>query len=121
MKKGLAIIEANETETNAVFIDHETIEFARQNAKTKKRLSDAENAQRKAYQANRKAEREKARRIAYTVRSMEFILVCACLIVALTLAGTAGMIHPAICIPVSLFCLCAACLRLGMWFGKRVK
>lgn len=121
MEKGLAIIEVNEAETKSVFIDQDVIEFARLNAKTKKRIDHNEAVQRKAYQTNRKAEKVEARRKAYNIKTFSHILIHGGIIGAVTWAGTAGMIHPAICIPVGLFCLCAACLRLGAWFGRGAK
>lgn len=121
MEKGLAIIERNDTETKAVFIDKETIEFARLNAQTKKRFAHAESMKHKADQTRRKAEKAEARRKAYNLNTAKHILIHGCTIGAVAWAGTAGMIHPAICIPVGLFCLCAACLRFGAWFGRVAK
>lgn len=121
MQTGLAIIERDETETKAIFVDHEVIDFARQNAKTKKRMEAAAQAQIKADHIQRKAEKAKARRKAYNLKTLAHVLTGFTVSGAVAWAGMAGMIQPIISIPVSLFCLCAACLRLGAWFGKRVK
>lgn len=118
---GIAVIEKTDTETEGFFIDQDTIECARLNALTKKRISHAEAMKRKDDLNRRKAERAEARRKAYNLNTAKHILIHGGIIGAVTLAGTAGMIHPAICIPVGLFCLCAACLRLGAWFGRGAK
>lgn len=128
MQKGIAIIEQTENKSKAVFFDHETIEFARLNARTKKRLSKA--AQKKQqdmckaeqeYKSRRKAEKAEARRKAYTVKTVKSVLFYGGICGAVTWAGTAGLIHPIIYVPVSLFCLSAACLHLGAWFGRERK
>lgn len=122
MKKGMAIIEVSDTEVKGIHIDQEALEFARQNAKIRKRSAKEANEKRKVeqqkereYQKLRKAE---ARRKAYTVSTIKAVLSCCGVAGAVTLAGMAELIHPIVFIPVSLFCLCAACLRLGAWFGK---
>ena len=121
MEKGLAIIEVNEAETRSIFIDKDALECARLNARTKKRLAHAEAVRCKAEHDNRKKERAEARRKAYNLNTVKHLLIYGGMIGAVTWAGTAGMIHPAICIPVSLICLSGACLRLGAWFGRSCK
>lgn len=120
MERGLAIIEVNEAETRSVFIDQDVLECARLNALTKKRIEKNKAEQRKAYRTRRKAEIAEARRKAYTLDTIGYVLTRCGIIGAITWAGTAGMIHPIICVPVTVFCLCTACLRLGAWFGKAV-
>ena len=117
MEKGLAIIERDETETKAFFIDHEALEFTRQNAKTKKRLADIEEENKIKEKQHRKESRVQARRRAYLAKTVGYICTRCVLSVAVAWAGMAGMIHPAICVPVSVFFICAACLRLGKLFG----
>lgn len=68
-----------------------------------------------------KAERAKARFIAYTIKTVVTIATFGVLSAAVTWAGTVGMIHPYICVPVSLASLCAACLLFGVWFGRVYK
>ncbi len=111
MEKGMAIIERDEVETKAVFIDHEIIEFARQNARTKKHVADAKGAK-------RKAEKAKARKWAFTSNTLVYMLTRGGFIVAVNAAASAGLIHPAISIPVTVLCLCAVCIRFGVWLGK---
>lgn len=122
---GLAIIEKTDTETKGFYIDQDALECARLYARTKKRLDHAEAVRRKAEQTRLKAEKAESRRKAYNkaynLNTFKHILIHGGIIGAVTLAGTAEMIHPYICIPVGLFCLCAACLRLGAWFGRVVK
>lgn len=121
MERGLAIIEKTDTETKGFYIDQDALEFARQNARTKKHIAHAEAVQRKAEQDRKKAEKVEAQRKAYNLNTAKHILIHGGIIGAVAWFGAAGMIHPAICIPVSLFCLCAACLRLGAWFGRSAK
>lgn len=121
MENGLAIIEMSEAETRSVFIDQDVIECAWLNALTKKRIARAEAAQREADRNRRKAEKVAQRRKAYTIDTIKRITIHSGIIGAVTAAGTAGMIDPAIYIPVSLFCLCSACVRLGTWFGRAAK
>ena len=68
-----------------------------------------------------KAEREKARFIAYTTQSALTIAALGLLSAAVLWAGTVGMVHPYICAPVALTSLCAAFLRFGVWFGRVAK
>ena len=121
MEKGLAIIEKTDTETKGFYIDQDALECARLYARTKKRLAHAEAVRHKAEQDRRKKERAEAKRKAYNQNTVKHILIYGGMIGAVTWAGTAGMIHPAICIPVAIICLCAACLRLGAWFGREGK
>lgn len=121
MERGLAIIEMNEAETRSVFIDQDVIECARLNALTKKHIAKAEAERRKANRNRRKAELAKARRTAYTVDSILFILLRMITVVAIGWAGTVGMIHPVICVPVAMFCICTSCVRLGTWIGRGEK
>jgi hypothetical protein len=115
---GIAIIEKTDTETKGFFIDQEAIEFARLNAYTKKRIAQAEAAKRKKEQALRKIAKAEAKRKAYNLNTIKHILIRCGIIGAVAWAGMAGMIHPIIAIPVGMFCICTACLRLGAWFGK---
>ena len=115
MNKGLAVIEVNDTETKSFYIDQDALEFARLNAKIKMRSDTAEKAQKKA---TAKAEKAKAQRKAYTMKTAGYILANCAVCGGAGWAGIAGMIHPIIYVPVSLFCLCAACLRFGAWLGR---
>ena len=121
MEKGLAIIEKTDTETKGFYIDQDALECARLYARTKKRLANAEAVRRKAEHDRRKAERAEAKRKEYNLNTAKHILINFGIIGAVTWAGTAGMAHPAICIPVALFSLCAVCLRFGAWFGREGK
>ena len=120
-ERGLAIIEAPTAEPSGIYIDRESIECARINSLIKKRTAQAEAAQREADRKRMKSEKAEARRKSYNIATIKYILIRGGIIGAVAWAGTAGMIHPAICIPVGLFCLCTACLRLGQWFGRGVK
>ena len=121
MQKGMAIIERDDTQTKAVFIDHEVLEFARLNAQTKKRLAKAEEEQRNESRILNREEKMKARRRAYTVRTIFQVLTCGGIGGGAVWAGMVGLIHPAILIPVIMVCLSVACVRLGLWFGRMAK
>lgn len=121
MQNGLAIIEKTDTKTKGFFIDQDTIEFARLNANTKKRIAQAEAEQRMANHNRRKAEKAEAKRKAYNMNTAKHILIHGGICGAVVWLGTAGLIYPAIWIPVSMFCLCAVCVRLGTWFGRVAK
>lgn len=121
MQKGVAIIERDETKTKAFFIDHEVIEFARLNGQTKKRLAKAEADHRKADREHRKAEKAKARRRAYTIRTVRDVLFCISIIGGVAWGGAVGVIEPVACIPVIGVAACVACVRCGLWFGRMVK
>ena len=127
MNKGLAVIEVNDTETKSFYIDQDALEFARLNAKIKMRSDKAAKDQKKATtkrtkaekaEEERKSEKVKAQRKAYTIKTAAHVLLNCAISSGAAWAGIAGMIHPVIYVPVSLVCLCAACLRLGAWFGR---
>ena len=119
MQNGLAIIKKTDNGTKGLYIDQETIELSRLNALTQKRIERAATEEYREIQNRRKAEKAEARRKAYTMKSVGRIMAYIAVYYAVISAGTAGMIHPAISIPVSLFCLCAACVRFGAWAVKR--
>ena len=122
MEKGMAIIERDEVATKAIFIDQEIIEFARQNARTKKRVADAQETTQKVEMAKtkktEKAEKEEARKRAYTNNTIAYMLKRGGIIVAVNAAAKAGLIAPVISAPVIILCLCAVCIRFGVWLGK---
>ena len=118
MENGLAIIEKTDTETKGFYIDQDALECARLNAKVNKRLAEAAKDQKAAERKHRRAEATKAKRKAYTANALRTVLYRTAICGAAVWAGMAGMIHPAIFIPVALISLCAACLRLGALFGK---
>ena len=120
MEKALAIFEKTEDGTKAVFFDQESIECARLNLRTKKRMDEYQEAQVKADRRNRKAEAAKARFKAYTTRTFCIIADDSLVVWAAVQAGIAGLIHPVVYLPVALLFLCAACVRLGAWIGKVV-
>lgn len=117
-EKGLAVIESTDTETKGFFIDQDALEFARLNAKLDKQRNEAEKAQKKDACKKSKAAKAKAQRKAYTIKTACYILANCAVCAATGWAGIAGLIHPIIAIPVSIFCLCVACVRFGAWFGR---
>ena len=120
-ERGLAVIETTDTETKGFFIDQDALEFARLNAKLDKQRKEAATAHKKADRKISKAAKAKAQRKAYTIKTACYVLANCAISVATGWAGIAGLIHPIISVPVSIFCLCVACVRFGAWFGRVVK
>lgn len=118
MEKGLAIVEVNDTEIKGIRFDQDVIEFARLNARTKKRTAKADAEKREADRTRRRASKAEARRMAYTINTVKYILFRVAVMMAAVWACMAGFIHPIICTPVTLFCISTACLRLGTWIGR---
>ena len=121
MNKGLAIVEVSDTETKSVFIDQEVVEFARLHAQTKKRVAKAEREKRIADSIKRKSEKVAARRRAYNIETLCFVLSRCGIAVGAGWCCAAGMIHPVIGIAIAIFSLCGACLRVGEWIGRSVR
>lgn len=121
MNKGLAIVEVNDTETKTVFLDHEVVEFARLHAKTKKRIAKEERDKRIAATMKRNAEKAAVRRRAYNIETLCYVLSRCGIAVGAGFACGAGLIHPLIGIGVAMFCIGAACLRVGEWIGRSVR
>lgn len=114
------------------FEKQEAADFELLNARTNARM---ENKAEKAEQEERiyrqkaeeerkafmKAEKEKQRRKAYGNKSAATVAALLMLSGAVTVAGMAEMIHPTLWVATSLICLCAACVRFGVWFGRVAK
>ena len=117
-ERGLAVIEKNDTETRGYFIDQDALEFARMNAKLDKQRKEVATTQKKIACKNSRTAKAKAQRKAYTMKTVGYILADCVICGAVAWAGIAGLIHPIISAPVSVFCLCVACVRFGTWFGR---
>ena len=111
MKKGMKNTERNEVETTGFPTDHEVIEFARQNSRTKKRVEDTTGAKRKARKAKEQMQ-------AFTINTLVYILIRVGVILMVISAASFDLIHPIVSIPVVLLCLCTVCIRFGVWLGK---
>lgn len=118
MDNGLAIIEKTDTETRGFYIDQDALEFSRQNAKVNKRLSKVAEEKKLMERKCRKASAANAKRKHYTASAVRAILGRSAICAALVWAGSVGVVHPAIAVPVSLGFLCATFLRLGVLIGK---
>ena len=114
MQNGVAIIERTDSGTQGVFIDQDTIECARQNARTQKRIQEA--AMRQQMARRKEQHRRDSNRAA-----AKYVLIRCGILGASVWALAAGIAHPAICIPVALYALCAVCVQLGAWFGRAAK
>lgn len=119
MEKGMAIIENTGAETKAVFIDQEALECARLNLRTEKRVAEAEKVQKEDQRIQRKADKAQARFRAFTMKTLKQVSLCAGIIGLAAWGAYEGMIHPAIAIPVMLFCFCTASVKAGVWFGRK--
>ena len=110
----------------------EMAELEQLNARTADRI-EADRAMRyQAERINRQAEEEakkktlkeeklKAQRKAYANKSFASVFALTLLSGAVLWAGMAQMIHPTLWVGASLICLCAACVRFGVWYGRVTK
>lgn len=108
MKQGMAIIENTDTETKTVFIDHEVVECARLNLRTKKRIEEQKREHSKKTRERKRMERMKNR-----IRTE---LIAGGVV---AIAGMTGMIHAVLWIPTAIILLCAACVGLGACLGVK--
>lgn len=113
--KGIFVAERNDTETKAVYIEQEVVEFARQNALTKKHRADEARKRKEADGRRRKAEKAEARRMAYNMATAKYLLTRFAVSGVMVWGWAAGLIHPVVSFPLILICLCTACERLGRW------
>lgn len=119
MNKGLAILEINDTGARSIFIDQDALECERLNARTEKRVARATEIKKEADRAKRIYEKQTARRRAYAISTVIYVLLCLLTAVGAVAGCVVGLIHPVVSVPVAILCLCVACLRLGVWVGKR--
>ena len=124
MEKEMEIIDQTENQ--------ETAEIEMLNARSKahydkmmqehaEQISRQAEAEEYARKEAAKAEKAKARRKAYTMKSIFSVSALLVLSGAVAWAGQAEMIHPNIWMPTALICLCVACGRFGVWFGRVAK
>lgn len=121
MQQGVAIIERDDTKTNAVFIDHEVIEFARLHALTKKRIAKAKADQHNKSRILRREAKAEAEKKAYNRKTIKSILIHSGIFVGAVWVGLAGLVHPFIWISAAIIHLCTACLYFGAWFGRKAR
>ena len=118
---GMAIFERTDTETKALFIDQEQLEISRQNALTKRNRAEKARQQREADMQLRKAEKAEARRKAYNIATVKYLLTRFAVSGIMVAGWAAGLIHPLVSLPLTLICLCTASERLGEWRAKNRK
>ena len=107
MKEALAIISKTEEGTQTVFFDQEVLECARLNKRTKERIN-----------LHRQDREEKAQYRKEMEHIANRVVVDAACATGFVWAGVERLIHPGIWLPCAFICLGAACVRLGLWFGK---
>ena len=105
--------------TEGVCIDQDALECARLNIQVMKRIEKNEAAMREVEQNRRKEEAHKAKRKAYTLHTIRFILIRILVAGAAAMAAITGMTRPVISLSIITVCLCRACLHLGRWMEKR--
>ena len=118
---GMAIVERTDTETRAVYIEQEVLEFARQNALVKKRRAENERKQREAEAKRRKARKAEERRRAYNRATVKYLLTRVAVSGVMVAGYLAGLIHPIVAAPIFTVCLCTASERLGEWRARNRK
>lgn len=119
--KGMAIVERTDTETKAVYIEQEVLEFARQNALAKKHRAENEQRQKAEETKRRKAKKAEERRRAYNRATAKYLLTRFAVSGVMVAGWAAGLIHPLVSAPMILICLCTASERLGRWRAKNHK
>lgn len=105
---GMMTIEKTDEKTTAVFVDQETLECARLNLRTKKRIEVQKQEHGKKARERKRMERMKNR-----IRT-ELIAGG-----AVAIAGMTGMVHALLWVPTSIIFLCAACVGLGACLGVK--
>ena len=103
---GAYISTATADGTRQVFIDHENIEFAAINSRTRRRLQRADA---KKAAANREAAKQERRMISRTKRNLSLTAGC----VLPWLATAVGLANPILAAIVSIPCFGALCFRAG--------
>lgn len=132
MERGIAILEVNEAEAKAVYFDQDFVDFARMNARIKKRVARAERAQKEAERAQKEAENNRckvekaaekaeAQRRAYNMATVKYLLTRFAIIGIMAWGLAVGLIHPFVSVPLILICLCTASARIGAWRGHSRK
>jgi len=104
-------------ENETAIREEETFDMEWLNDCSEERIAEQEAKQREAEYRRKMAAETAARRKAYNIETAKYIILRCIVLSGVFGAGMAGMIHPYIYIPVALFCLCAACVRLGQWLG----
>lgn len=74
--------------------------------------------ERNAAKDEKKRIAEQNRRKAYTADTLRYIVTRVAIMAASAVACAAELLAPVIHIPVSLFCLCTACVRLGRYLER---
>ena len=105
---GMMTIEKTDEKTTAVFVDQDTLECARLNMRTKKRLQNAEMLKRNKARYNKRMK---------TIRNR--IITNAGIGAAVTIGGAMGLIHPFLAVPVAIGFICMACVGLGAYLGVK--
>ena len=125
MLKGLLVMKRDDVKDEAIFIEQDVVEFARQNALTTKRRAENERKQMEADSQRRKAEKEAekaaARRRAYNVATVKYLLIRLAFSGLMAWGWVAGLIHPLVSAALILICMCTACERLGRWRARNRK
>ena len=116
---GMAIVERNDVETKAIFIEQEALELARLSALTRKHRAEHEREQMVADMKHRKARKAEERRRAYNRATAKYLLTRFAFSGVMVAGWAAGLIHPVV--SASLISLCQASERLGEWRAKNRK
>lgn len=118
-RNGMAIVEVTDTQQKAVFIDEDTLETARLSAMLNRNRERNEAERKRVEREQRMLAEQKRKWKKYTVDTFSYIGIRSAIACGSVWAMIAGMMHPVISIPVTVYCLGTACIRFGVWYGSK--
>lgn len=118
-RNSMTIVRVTDTDSRAMFIDEDTLELAMLNVMTRQRREYAEMERRRIEHEQRMLANQRRAWKEYTVDTFSYIGVRSVIMSGAVCAMVAGIMHPVISIPVSIYCLGTACVRFGVWYGNR--
>ena len=116
-RNGTAIFKVTDTEQNASFVNGNTVKITKLDAMLKHNSKRNENERNKVIHERRIQNNKRRKWREYTIDSFTFIGVRVAVMSCCMLTMIVGMMHPVISIPVSVYCVCTACIRFGVWYG----
>ena len=129
MQNGIAVVEVNGDNSKAVFIDEETLFFAKMKALISKKQNKEKHEQRKeniritkenkvAEYNRRKEEISKYKWYRYTIKTFCKLFIYAVLIYGLFTTWFNGLVAPVIAIPSVSIVIAITGAKFGVWFNR---
>ena len=116
-RNGTAIFKVTDTKQDETFINGNTVRVARIDAMLKRNRKHNEDERKKVERKHRMLNNKRKKWKEYTIDTFTFIGVRGVIMSCCMLSMIVGLMHPVISIPVSVYCVCTACIRLGVWYG----